>query len=98
MIYEHLSRGTADEEPLVDGSIDLLGGDVLVGRQRGELVRRDARRRVLDSDVGAIQTLISTVLGRQVRDLRGDTAGRGLASDETLPGLSTLTDDVEGVA
>lgn len=98
MVYEHLSRGTADEEPLVDGSIDLLGGDILVGRQRGELVRGDARRRVLDSDVGAMQTLISTVLGRQLRDLRGDTASRGLASDETLPGLSTLADDVKSVA
>jgi hypothetical protein len=81
MVYKHLSRGTADEEPLVDGSIDLLGGDILVGRQRGELVRGDARRRVLDSDVGG-----------------GDTASRGLASDETLPGLSTLADDVKSVA
>jgi hypothetical protein len=81
LFYEHLSRGTADEEPLVDGSIDLLGGDILVGRQRGELVRGDARRRVLDSDVGG-----------------GDTASRGLASDETLPGLSTLADDVKSVA
>jgi len=81
LVYEHLSRGTADEEPLVDGSIDLLGGDILVGGQRGELVRGDARRRVLDSDVGG-----------------GDTASRGLASDETLPGLSTLADDVKSVA
>jgi hypothetical protein len=64
LVYGHLSRGTADEEPLVNGSIDLLGGDILVGGQRGKLIRRDTRRRVLDSDVGATQTLVSAVLGK----------------------------------
>jgi hypothetical protein len=56
MVYKHLSRGTADEEPLVNGSVDLLGGELLVGRQRRKLVRADARRRVLDSDVGGGNT------------------------------------------
>jgi hypothetical protein len=58
MVYKHLSRGTADEEPLVDGSVDLLGGDLLMSRQRRKLVRADTRRRVLDSDVGAVYELV----------------------------------------
>jgi hypothetical protein len=80
MVYKHLSRGTTDEEPLVNGSVDLLGGELLVSRQRRKLVRADARRRVLDSDVGS----------------RNTTSG-GLASDETLPGLSALADNVKSV-
>jgi hypothetical protein len=81
MVYKHLSRGTADEEPLVNGSINLLGGELLVSGQRRKLVGGNARRRVLDSDVGG-----------------GNTASGGLASDETLPGLTALADNIKSVA
>jgi len=50
--FLRLSRSTADEEPLVNGAVNLLGGDLLVGGQRRELVRGDTGRRMLDSDVG----------------------------------------------
>jgi hypothetical protein len=69
MVYKHLSRGTADEEPLVNGSINLLGGELLVGGQRRKLVGGDARRRVLDSDVGTIPILVlimSTVVEEEL--------------------------------
>lgn len=56
--FLRLSRGTADEEPLVNGAVNLLGGDLLVGGQRRELVRRNAGRRLLDSDVGAERWLV----------------------------------------
>jgi hypothetical protein len=51
--FLRLSGGTADEEPLVNGAVNLLGGKLLVGGQRRQLVRRNAGRRLLDSDVGA---------------------------------------------
>lgn len=50
----HLSGGTADEEPLVNGGVDLLSRDLLVGRQGRKLVRADAGGRLRDSDVGAV--------------------------------------------
>ena len=49
-----LSRSTADEEPLVYGAVDLLWEQVLVGRQRRQLVRRDTAWRVSDSQVGPV--------------------------------------------
>ena len=36
--FNRLSRGTGDEEPLVNGSVDLLRRKLLVGRKLGELV------------------------------------------------------------
>jgi hypothetical protein len=48
-----LSRSTADEEPLVDGSVNLLRGEVLVGRQRRQRLGGHAAGGVLDSHVGA---------------------------------------------
>jgi hypothetical protein len=48
-----LSRSTADEEPLVNGGVDLRGGKLLVRRQRRQGLSRNAAGRVLDSDVGA---------------------------------------------
>ena len=50
-----LSRSTADEEPLVDRSVDLGRREVLVGRQRRQLLRRDTARRVANGEVGAGQ-------------------------------------------
>lgn len=47
-----LCGGTADEEPLVYGAVNLLGGDVLVGRDSRQLVGADAARRVGHSQVG----------------------------------------------
>jgi hypothetical protein len=48
-----LSRSTADEEPLVNGSINLLSRQVLVSRQSRQLALLDTVRRVLNSGVGA---------------------------------------------
>lgn len=48
-----LGRGTADEEPLVDGAVDLLGGKLLVGGEGRQLRGADAAVGVLNSDVGA---------------------------------------------
>lgn len=102
LFVTHLGRGTADEEPLVDGGINLLRGEILVGRQRRQGLGGNAAGRVLDSHVGA-----ANKVSRRVRsswhvswnlDLRRDAAGLGLASDETLPGLSALADDIHGVA
>ncbi len=47
-----LCSSTADEEPLVDRGVDLLRGQVLVRRERGELVSVDAAWRVGDGQVG----------------------------------------------
>lgn len=66
--------------------------------QGRKLVRADARRRVLDSDVGAIEELVWTLQLIMMRNLRGNTASGGLASDETLPGLGALADNIESVA
>jgi hypothetical protein len=48
-----LSRGTADEEPLVDGAVNLLRRKLLVGRKLGQLVRADTAGRLVDRGVGA---------------------------------------------
>ena len=49
----NLSGGTADEEPLVDGAVNLLSGKLLVSRQRRKVVGLNAARRVGDGGVGA---------------------------------------------
>lgn len=48
-----LSGSTAYEKPLVDGAVNLAGGEFLVGRQRRQLVRRQAVGGVCNSGVGA---------------------------------------------
>jgi hypothetical protein len=48
-----LSRSTADEEPLVDGSVNRCRGELLVRRQRGQGLGGNAAGGVLDSHVGA---------------------------------------------
>ena len=48
-----LSRSAADEEPLVNGAVNLLGRKLLVGRDRRKLVGADKVVGVLDSEVGA---------------------------------------------
>lgn len=48
-----LSRGTADEEPLVDGAVNLLRGELLVGRELRQLVGADTAGRLADGGVGA---------------------------------------------
>lgn len=47
-----LSRSTADEEPFVNGGVDLRRGEVLVSRQRRQGLSRNAAGRVLDGRVG----------------------------------------------
>lgn len=75
-----LSRGTADEEPFVNRAVNLLSRELLVGRQRRQLVGAKAVDRLRNVGVG-----------------NGDTVGRGLAGDETLPSLGALTDNIHGV-
>lgn len=58
MCAKYLSRGAADEEPLVNGAVNLLRREVLVRRQRRQLVGANAGRRVLDSQVGARELLV----------------------------------------
>lgn len=53
-----LSRSTADEEPLVYRTVNLLRGQVLVGRERGQLIGRDTAGRVANSEVGASSPLV----------------------------------------
>ena len=48
-----LGRGTADEEPLVNGGVDLLGRKLLVGGQGRKLLLANTARGVLDGGVGA---------------------------------------------
>lgn len=101
-----LSRSTADEEPLVNGSVDLRRGQLLVGRQRRQGLNRDAAGRVLDSRVGAgkkkeeelVRPTNDCHMGNWDLYLRRDAARLGLAGNEALPGLSTLADDIHGVA
>ena len=59
------SRRAADEEPLVDGRVDLLRGKVLVRGQRGELLRGDTAGGVRDSDVGA-KKVVSACIENQM--------------------------------
>lgn len=100
-----LSRSTADEEPLVNGSVDLRGGELLVRRQRRQRLSRDAAGRVLNSRVGArvereelVTPTICCHMDNWDLNLRRDAARLGLAGNQALPGLSTLADDVHGVA
>ena len=97
-----LCRGTADEEPLVNGAVDLLRGQLLVGRQGRQLLGSDAAGRVGGSQVGTRrgqgQLTCSFVHIRSGCYLRGDVAGLGLAGDQLLPSLGALTDHVHGVA
>ncbi len=51
--FKRLSRSTADEEPLVDGRVNLLGSKLLVGRELRQLSRADTVRGVVNSSVGA---------------------------------------------
>lgn len=48
-----LGRCSADEEPLVYRTVDLLGRQVLVGGEGRQLVWDDAARRVANGQVGA---------------------------------------------
>lgn len=75
-----LSRGTADEEPLVNRAVNLLSRELLVGRKRRQLVGAKAVDGLRNVGVG-----------------NGNTVGRGLAGDETLPSLGALTDNIHGV-
>lgn len=52
-----LRGSTADEEPLVYGAVDLLGGEVLVGGDGGQLVGADAAGGVGHGQVGTIREL-----------------------------------------
>jgi hypothetical protein len=94
----NLSGGTADEEPLVDGRIDLLRGKVLVRGQRGKLLGGDTAGGVGDGDVGTRMEVSEIVrASAEGSGLRRDTTGLGLAGDQTLPSLGALTDDIHGV-
>jgi len=108
-----LSGGTADEEPLVYRAVDGLGREILVGGERRELRGANAAGGVLNVDVGAGVGIIVSRRPAQVatneiserkeeekknrRHIRRDITSRGLASDELLPSLSTLTDDIHGI-
>lgn len=102
VILCRLSRSTADEEPLVDGSVDLRGGKLLVRRQRRQGLSRDTAGGVLNGRVGAKKKVSRAdhllSYGQLELDLRRDAARLGLAGNEALPGLTTLTNDVHGVA
>jgi hypothetical protein len=54
MNVQLLGRSAADEEPLVDGGVDLLGREILVWWQRRELFWSDAAGRMVGGQVGAI--------------------------------------------
>lgn len=47
-----LRGSTADEKPLVDRAVDLLGREFLIGGQGRQLLRFDAARRVGHGQVG----------------------------------------------
>ena len=48
-----LGRGTADEEPLVNGAVNLLRRKVLVGREGRQLRGADTTWGVFNSNIGA---------------------------------------------
>lgn len=97
----YLSRGTADEEPLVNGGVNLLRSKLLVSRQRWKGALVNAGRGVLDSGVGPNAMLVSCdkrTAWFPWENSRRDTAGGSLASDQAIPGLTALADNVHGVA
>lgn len=49
-----LSRGAADEEPLVNGGVDGGSGQLLVLGQGRQLLGGDAAGRLADGEVGAV--------------------------------------------
>ena len=94
-----LSRGAADEEPLVNGAVNLGRGKILVGRKLRQLIRADAAGGVLGRGVGASE--VSTeglwVCGGGM-DSQSNAARGSLAGNQALPGLGALADNVHGVA
>lgn len=96
-----LRRCATNEEPLVDGAVDFGGREVLVGGKGRKLVGSEAARRVGDGDVGTGR--VSTGIRRSLLRLalensHGDTVGRRLAGDETLPGIGALANHFHGVS
>ena len=93
----HLVGSTGDEEPLVNAWVDGGRSEVLIGWDGRKLFRVDAARGLLDRKVGAVicQNMLKP---KFAVNLRRDITWLGLASDELLPGLSTLTDDISGVS
>ena len=94
----HLVGSTRDEEPLVNAWVDWCRGKILVGWNGRKLVRVDTAWRVLDGKVGTVNMSDGTnVQHGLVINSHRDIAWLGLASDELLPSLSTLTDNISGV-
>jgi hypothetical protein len=94
------SRGTGDVEPLVNRRVD-RGGSLVLALGDAEGGGLDAVVAVGDEGVGA-GNYVSTsfLLGALILskcNLQVDVTLGGLASDELLPGLGALTDDVHGV-
>ena len=68
-----------------------------MGRQRRQLIGADSGGGLSDVDVGAMGCQYDSFKFVE-RYVRGDTASRGLASDEAVPGFGALSDNVHGVA
>lgn len=60
-VYLYLSRRTADEEPLVNGAVNLLRWELLVRRQRRQLVGRELVVGVSNSGVGTWSNKLAQV-------------------------------------
>jgi len=62
-----------------------------------KLVWADTAVGLLDGEIGPVILLARYFQRRIHQNLRGDVTGVGLASDQLLPGLSTLTDNVGSI-
>lgn len=94
-----LDSSTGDEEPLVDAAIDRGRGKVLALGDAGKLALVNTVRRALVGDVGPVVgiSIVSMAFLTVQDNLQADLAAGGLASDELLPGVGALADDLSGV-
>lgn len=96
----YLNSGTGDEEPLVDAAVDWSRRKILTRRKFGDCALVDEFFRV---GVGEVGTLIfvrynhSPYEAFDQFDLQVNVSTRSSTSDESLPGVGTLTNDFEGI-
>lgn len=92
----HLNRSAGDEEPLVNAWIN-WSRSLVVTSWDAELAGVSLVLRVTDSGVGARQPSVMIFMLHCFFNSQRNLALVGLASDELLPGLGALPDDIHGV-
>ena len=101
MLNSNLNSSTRDEEPLVNAAVNRSWGKVLALGNAGNLGLLNTVRGVLDGRVGTVSVSwhsnTQAAKGQKDKNLQVDVTLGGLSSDELLPRVGTLTDNVKSV-